>query len=582
MEALRQSHLVKRYHFVTEEKAGGITYTPKILADFVAGKILQAASKLPTNRRIRVFDPAIGDGELLVSLLDDLTSQTDLTIEVNGFETNRKALDTATARIKEQFPNVLQHFESGNFLEHVFEHFSCNDQTSMFGSVAPKTYDLIIANPPYVRTQILGADRAQLLAKQFNLTGRVDLYHAFVLGISRVLSPNGIAGIIVSNRFMTTRSGSSVRQALLERLHVRHVWDLGDTKLFNAAVLPAVLLAENKNGRNKKTPGFTSIYQTSSSAKEITTDPLNALGGEGVIEINDGRRFNVRHGKLDTSGTFGGVWRITTKAVDAWLATVNVHSWGTFRDIGKIRVGVKTCADKVFIRSDWQNIPKNDLPELLKPITTHRIARRFKPLNEQQLTRILYPHKAVQGRRHAVDLAEYPCSKAYLETHRAILENRKYLTKSGRKWFEIWVPQDPDAWRCPKLVFRDIASEPTFWIDLDGSIVNGDCYWLACKNPAQVDLLWLAAAVGNSTFAEQFYDYRFNNKLYAGRRRYITQYVEKFPLPDPQTSLSKTIIAKAKQIYDCTPSDKVSQLQQELNNLIWKSFGLTAEEGGRE
>jgi hypothetical protein len=185
----------------------------------------------------------------------------------------------------------------------------------------------------------------------------------------------------------------------------------------------------------------------------------------------------------------------------------------------------------------------------------------------------------MQGCRRAVNLAHYPRSQAYFEAHRPALEGRQYVIESGREWYEIWVPQDPDAWKAPKLVFRDIAEEPTFWIDLNGSIVNGDCYWLICENSANIDLLWLAAAVGNSTFIECFYDFSFHNKLYAGRRRFITQYVEKFPLPDPESFLGQAIIAKAKRIYDSTPSLEASQLQKELNHLVWKSFGLDVEEG---
>ena len=75
----------------------------------------------------------------------------------------------------------------------------------------------------------------------------------------------------------------------------------------------------------------------------------------------------------------------------------------------------------------------------------------------------------------AVDLSLYPRSAAYLESHRGTLEGRTYVTESGRKWFEIWVPQDPSAWDRPKLVFRDITHSPTFWVDLAGSVVNGDC-----------------------------------------------------------------------------------------------------------
>ena len=156
------------------------------------------------------------------------------------------------------------------------------------------------------------------------------------------------------------------------------------------------------------------------------------------------------------------------------------------------------------------------------------------------------------------------------------LENQ-YGGKDGREWYEIWVPQDPDVWRRPKLVFRDIAERPTFLLDLDGSVVNGDCYWLVCHEPARKDLLWLAAAVGNSTFVERFYDYRFHNKLYSGRRRFMTQYVEQFPLPDPSSPLGKEIITKSKALYDSMPSPADGSLQEELNAMVWDSFGLSEE-----
>ena len=563
---------MKRYKIVAEEKAGGVTYTPKNLADFVARQVTRTIRPFSVDRPLRVLDPAIGDGELLVSVLRILIDQLRLDVEVHGFETDKKALEIATARIKDQFSNVALHFELDNFLEFVLKHFGGSVNRNLFRPSVPEAYDLIIANPPYVRTQIMGAFTAQRLAQQFSLTGRVDLYHAFILGMARVLKPEGVAGIIVSNRFMTTKSGASVRKALLERFNIHHVWDLGDTKLFDAAVLPAVLLAEGKNGISHETSAFTSIYQTMQSAHEQVTDPIDALGKEGLVEIDDGRCFQVQHGKLDTGDTPDGVWRIATESADAWLKTVKAHTWGTFRDIGKIRVGVKTSADKVFIRCDWHNMCAAECPELLHPVSTHHIARRFRPSKLDYPKQILYPHESVGGRRQPIDISRYPRSQAYLERHRRVLERRKYVIEAGRKWYEIWVPQDPASWGRTKLVFRDIAEEPTFWIDRNGTVVNGDCYWLVCQTPEQEDLLWLAAAVGNSTFIERFYDYCFHNKLYAGRRRFITQYVEKFPLPDPQGSLGQSIIAKAKQAYEYTPSPESDQIQKELDTMVWEAL----------
>ncbi|MGB8657047.1 MAG: N-6 DNA methylase [Candidatus Zixiibacteriota bacterium] len=578
MIKLNKNTINPRYAVVPKEKASGATYTPKILSDFVAQRIIEIFSEYPVGFPLRVLDPAIGDGQLLVSLLNQLADSPKLNIKVHGFETNQKALNVAAGRLTQCFPTVDFYLEPKNFLDFVLDHFGIGDNGSLFSPTIPETYDLIIANPPYVRTQIMGARQAQKLSSRFCLSGRVDLYYAFILAMAEVLKPKGVAGIIVSNRFMTTRSGAPVRRALLQRLNICHIWDFGDSKLFNAAVLPTVLLAKGKNGHNPDRSDFTSIYETRLAPTSKASTPIEALSHTGVIRVGDGRKFLVQHGKLNTNGTLDGVWRIATKAVDSWLATVKAHKWGTFGDIGKIRVGVKTCADNVFIRTDWNDFPETERPELLKPLTTHHVARRFKALQSISHHQILYPHEMVHGIRHATDLSLYPRSLSYLARHRAQLVNRKYVLEAGREWYELWVPQDPTAWGHIKLVFRDIAEEPTFWIDQAGSVVNGDCYWIICRNPDQTDLLWLAAAVGNSRFIEQFYDSCFHNKLYAGRRRFITQYVENFPLPDPHNNIGKAIIAKAKEIYSCIPSAQADTLKQQVDRMVWRAFGLSVEE----
>ena len=551
-QLLTLPNAAKRYGDVSDTKADGATFTPTELADFVAAQMLSVA-QLPSDRLITVLDPALGHGELLLSLMSLL----DRPAKVVGYETDQKSLDTARLRLSAKFPNVTLDLRHGSFLDHVIDDF----EPGLFASA--ERYDLIIANPPYVRTQIMGATRSQLLAKQFGLSGRVDLYHAFLLGMATVLDDHGTAGMIVSNRFMITRGGGATRKALLQNLDLKRIFDLGDTKLFNAAVLPAVIIAKGKAKKSER-PEFLTIYETQSASARPVQNPIEALAFEGVSELPDGRRFAVAYGHLDNGQDDSGIWRRGSDALDVWLAKVAQRTWRTFGDVGKIRVGVKTTADKVFLPKKWEI----EL-ELLRPLTTHHVARRYRPL---ALTRkILYPHEVVDGRRRAIPLDGFPLTKEYLERHKVALESRTYVIEAGREWYEIWVPQNPDDWRAPKLVFRDISEKPTFWMDLTGSVVNGDCYWLI----ADEDVLWLALAVANSTFIEHFYDHRFNNKLYGGRRRFITQYVQEFPLPDPKSEIGLAIIEKAKQVFRLTPSVEGDALQTEIDELVWMS--LTGE-----
>ena len=134
----------ERYKIVSEEKAGGATYTPKILSDFVAKKIVEAAGCFDTKTTLRVLDPAVGDGELLISLLEQLNMQKDLNIDVYGFETDQMALKLARSRLNQRFQHIALHFEAGNFLEFVLKNFGEGRQCNLFQAEKPEGYDLII------------------------------------------------------------------------------------------------------------------------------------------------------------------------------------------------------------------------------------------------------------------------------------------------------------------------------------------------------------------------------------------------------------------------------------------------------
>lgn len=569
-----------------QKKASGSSYTPSKLAIFVANKIVNKL-KIAKNKRVRVLDPAAGDGELLLAIGMVLRNSGYQTIELYGFDINSKALQIARERLCEIDSSLSKvKLVNDDFLNHVIETFPARtSQKELFDTDINEYFDIVIANPPYVRTQVLGSEKSKQLAKQFGLNGRVDLYHAFIPAIRDVLNEDGILGIIVSNRFMTTKTGASVRECFLSNYNMLQIWDLGDTKLFDEAVLPAVIIAEHSNGRRAKNdPTFISCYsKTLESEKTETYDSI--LDALDASEINSahvgGVNYRIVRGVLDHGHEESGTWRVGTAESDHWLSTIKDNTYCYFKDIGKIRVGVKTTADKVFIQNDWKSLQTpSPEKELLLPLITHKQARRWCPKSSDTMPRILYTHTVIENKRKAIDLEAYPKAKAYLSSHRKQLESRVYVTKSGREWFEIWVPHDPQSWKYPKLVFRDIAEENTFFIDDEGSVVNGDCYWMIANDHKNDDLIWLALAVGNSSFIIEYYDEKFVNKLYSQRRRFMTQYVNQFPIPKPDTETAKRIIGLTKKIYQLTKNNsinKVEQISEEIDNLIWLAFGLVKE-----
>ena len=245
----------------------------------------------------------------------------------------------------------------------------------------------------------------------------------------------------------------------------------------------------------------------------------------------------------------------------------------TFKDIGKIRVGVKTTADNVFIHENWEE-EAGCKPELLMPLITHTVSGQYKRTMDIT-TQILYPHFSQNGKREVYDINNYPITLQYLTNHKRQLESRKYLKEAGRQWYEIWVPQNPELWAREKIVFRDISEHPTFWLEPNNSVVNGDCYWMILETSnLPKDIIWLALAVANSTFIEKFYDYNFNNKLYSNKRRFISQYVENFPIPDYNSPIAKKIMAASKEAFyqGVTPERKfyIDQLVDQAFGVIYK------------
>jgi adenine-specific DNA-methyltransferase len=172
----------------------------------------------------------------------------------------------------------------------------------------------------------------------------------------------------------------------------------------------------------------------------------------------------------------------------------------------------------------------------------------------------------------------YPRARAYLECHRARLASREYLRQSDREWYEVWVPQDPAGWAQPKVVFPDIAEYPRFMLDDSTAIVNGDCYWITLQHGRDARWLLLLLAVANSSFILKYYDTVYHNKLYSGRRRFMTQYVKGFPLPDLNSPLGNRLVALVSEITSGGLFGEArAAVEKKIDAAVWESFGLVEE-----
>jgi len=553
-------------------KNSGATFTPTALADFLSDKILQYLDVC--FDKYTILDPACGGGALLTSIAKKINNAFEF--ELQGYETNIDYLIDAKNNLSRYLSENQYKITHADFLEVATPR--TNDL--FFVNSNLEFADIIIANPPYVRTQILGAEKSQQIAKTYNLKGKIDLYYPFLIGMTNALKKGGIVGVITSNRYLTTKSGAEIRKFLLENYDIIEVIDLGDSKLFDAAVLPAILIAKKKTSKRQlATPcHFAKIYEEFAPEKRSSAQKLNTVydilnkGKSGIYIVEDSRFFNFSVGLLKHSHIKTDIWQMTNNDENKWIEQIQKNTAFYIGDKFKVRVGIKSCADNVFLNENWDKETVSPEDNLLKPLISRENIERW-ICSTSERSKVFYPHYSENGKRAVYDLSQFPKAEQYLNKHKTQLESRDYVIQAGRKWYEMWVPQNPELWKFPKLVFPDISVEALFSYDESGAIVNGNCYWIVAQSDKEKELLLLIQGVANSSLMAQYHDLCFNNKLYSGRRRYLTQYIEKYPVPNPENSFSKQIIEIVKQLN--TKKASVEKLEEKLNEYVFKAFGLT-------
>ncbi len=545
-------------------KETGATFTPEGMANVIAKKIIESYD-FQENIPLTITDPSCGNG-ILLSAIDKQIPTPNL-ITLKGYDINADYLKETKFRSYKSSLEVYQ----DDFLS-IAENIG-----GLFGSQEQEKekYDIIISNPPYVRTQILGQKYAQKLAKQFGLKGRVDLYYAFLVQIAKLIKENGILGVVTSNRFLSTKSGISVRKHFEENYEIIEVIDLGDTDLFDAAVLPAITIARRVSNPKKTKTKFTKIY------KDLSGDDRERKKKDTVydlLESNDGYYLVDDVAYKKDSGTIKfmkdkeSTWTLLTSDETLWVDTIHSNSKGFVKNYFKVRVGIKSTADEVFL--DTRDKGKFDCleQEIIYELITSKNIQKWSLGNKTNI-KVLYPYNMDSEKREVLPIKNYPKAYSFLKEHEERLRSRKYLIDGGREWYELWVPQKPSYWKLGKLVFPDISSTARFFYDNTGRIVNGNCYWIPAFNEKQERLLALIQGITNTEMMTRYHDIVFCNKLYSGKRRYMSQYVENYPIPNPELKESQHIIDIVYKLRKAK-KEEISILQLELEQATLIAFGL--------
>src|SRR5439155_17622078 len=106
-------------------------------------------------------------------------------------------------------------------------------------------FDVVVANPPYVRQEMLSPYKAHLQASFAAFHGMADLYvYFYELGL-RLLKPGGRLSYVVTNKWMKASYGEPLRRLFADKAWIESVVDFGHAKQIfeDADVFPSIIVA---------------------------------------------------------------------------------------------------------------------------------------------------------------------------------------------------------------------------------------------------------------------------------------------------------------------------------------------------
>ena len=183
-------------------------------------------------------------------------------------------------------------------------------------------FDVVVANPPYVRQEEIGSVKPALRTLYKDSThARSDLYCYFYVRAMQLLRNGGIHVFVCSNSWLDTQYGAKLQEYLLENARVRAVYDSAVERQFSTAAINTIIsIAEKTVGDDLHQTVFISLLGEFQKAladpqlrREVKVSSQTLV--EGILDTSS----SEGHQRL-VSGKWGGKY---LRAPDIYYETVH-------------------------------------------------------------------------------------------------------------------------------------------------------------------------------------------------------------------------------------------------------------------
>lgn len=518
-----------------EKTTNGAVYTPKYIRDYIVKHVLRKINK-PISECL-CADVSCGCGAFLYTLADYIHTKTKIPyIEIyhNLYGIDISSMSIRRAKLLLSLV-ALVHGEQAE--ESDFNLYCGNslifDFWNMPGVKDNQGLDIIVGNPPYVRSKHIDDNTKQYLSRwRTSKMGNTDLYIPFFeIGVS-LLNDTGIMGYITVNSFFKSVNARELRKYLAGKKLSLRIINFGQQLVFKKKLAYTCLafLSKKTSDHIKYTKALTSSVENNEKLEFVSIkyaaldnhrgwnlNKLEVLKNIHLIENAGealGKKYVIKNG-------------IATLANDVYIfrpIRIDEHYYYLQRDQIEYAIEKGICRDII-----KPNILKNE--EEIQ-------AKAEKIITPYDKENNLIPEDLFTK--------NYPLALHYLQSCRKTLDERDKGEGDYEAWYAFGRTQAiSDYGR--KLLFPYMSDEPHFvYMPQQDMLIY--CGY-AIYNESETELLFLKKVLESSVF-----DYYMKNtsKPYStGYYSYAKNYVKSFGIyPFDEEQKMKILSMETKEEVD--------------------------------
>jgi hypothetical protein len=412
-------------------------------------------------------------------------------------------------------------------------------------------FDVVVANPPYVRQELIKVQKPQLRGIYGTLySGTADLYVYFYYRALQLLRAGGMLVFISSNKWFRAAYGSKLRELLATHAAIYSITDFADLPVFESATAyPMIFIAQ---------------LAGSPHAARYTEVPSLRRPYPDVHALTLEYGFDLPPEAID-----GANWRLTRTETINRLERMRAGTTPLGEYVGgRIYYGVKTGFNKAFVidgaTRDALIAADPASTEIIKPFIVGRDIRRW-VVNYKDRWLIYSPWN--------LEVARYPAIRAHLEQWRKELSSRPECAEGRYNWWCMarYGAEYAHEFEVPKIVYQEIATYQSFAFDISGAYANNKVFIIP------TDELFLLAVL-NSQAAWLLLD-QICSKLNGGAFALQSIYLSDMPIPQASATERAAIEQLAQGcLDDLGQKFEAAEREAEINARVARLYGLEKDQ----